>query len=111
MQKYYNEVSVLCKDLEELLRELDSNLNTTPKFDYTLLRINLIDLIKYNKNAPTKVTFVTHSSWEEIKDEPYGAFDYHFKCRKCGGRTPHKAYVVAPDYCPHCGSRMDKIEV
>ena len=57
------------------------------------------------------VTLVVHSSWEEIKDEPYGIFDYHFKCKHCHGHTPPKAYVIAPDFCPHCGAKMDKIEV
>lgn len=50
---------------------------------------------------------VVHSSWEEIKDPPYGDFDYHFKCKKCHGETPQKAYVIAPDYCPNCGAVMD----
>lgn len=50
---------------------------------------------------------VVHSSWEEIKDVPHGIWDYHFRCRHCGGNTPQAAYVVAPDYCPCCGARMD----
>lgn len=57
------------------------------------------------------IALVVHSSWEEIKDPPYGVFDYHFRCKKCHGETPHKAYIIAPDFCPCCGAKMDKIEV
>lgn len=57
------------------------------------------------------ITLVIHSSWEEIKDPPYGVFDYHFRCKKCHGETPRKAYIIAPDFCPCCGAKMDKIEV
>lgn len=52
------------------------------------------------------VALVVRSDWEEIKDPPYGVFDYHFRCRKCNGETPPKAYIIAPDYCPHCGAKM-----
>lgn len=58
--------------------------------------------------VPTEdVAPVVHSSWEEIKDDPHGIFDYHFKCNKCHGETPQKAYLIAPDYCPICGAKMD----
>ena len=46
------------------------------------------------------------SIWEEIKGNSTDIFDYYFRCKKCGGNTPPKAYVVAPDYCPHCGRYM-----
>lgn len=51
---------------------------------------------------------VVHSSWEEIKDVPHGIWDYHFRCKHCGGNTPQAAYVVAPDYCPNCGAKMNE---
>lgn len=50
---------------------------------------------------------VIHSSWELIKDAPFGVCDYHFKCKRCHSDTPQNAYVVAPDYCPNCGAKMD----
>lgn len=35
-----------------------------------------------------------------------GLYDYQFECSRCHSRTPDKAYVIAPDYCPHCGADM-----
>lgn len=42
--------------------------------------------------------------WEEIKDGE-GLFDYHFKCQFCNSHLP-SGFVVAPDFCPHCGEDM-----
>lgn len=49
---------------------------------------------------------IIHSYWSEIKDDRNGIFNYQFKCNHCGGLTPN-GFIVAPDYCPYCGTLMD----
>lgn len=44
--------------------------------------------------------------WEEMRTGD-GLYDYCFKCSNCRNTTPDKAYVVAPDFCPNCGAKMD----
>ncbi len=52
------------------------------------------------------VGFVKHGHWTEIDhSENFG--DYHFVCSECKCNTPDRAYVVAPDFCPNCGAKMD----
>lgn len=84
-------------------QEVYSEINKLPLTEDAAMEILwAIDDIPTADVAP-----VVHSSWEEIKDDPYGIFDYHFKCKKCHGETPQKAYLIAPDYCPICGAKMD----
>ena len=52
------------------------------------------------------VKLKTYSSWELIKTGN-GVFDYYFRCKRCHGNTPDKAYPIAPDFCPHCGAEMN----
>lgn len=66
-----------------------------------------IDVTEIIDFPTANVAPIVHSSWKEIKDSPYGLFDYHFRCTNCQGNTPQGAYVIAPDYCPYCGAKMD----
>lgn len=51
---------------------------------------------------------VKHGHWAEKKSSGLGGiWDYYFVCNVCGGNTPNKAYIIAPDYCPNCGAKMD----
>lgn len=51
---------------------------------------------------------VKHGHWTEKKSSGVGGiWDYYFVCSVCGGSTPNKAYVIAPDFCPNCGARMN----
>lgn len=50
-----------------------------------------------------------HAFWEQL-DCGDGPFDYQFRCSNCGGVTPFGAYLIAPDYCPHCPAKMDAIK-
>ncbi len=50
---------------------------------------------------------VVHAYWTERKVPYGGVFDYSFKCSCCHRETPNRAYVIAPDYCPNCGAKMD----
>lgn len=84
-------------------QEVCSEMNKLPFTEEAAMEILwAIDHIPTADVAP-----VVHSSWEEIKDPPHGVFDYHFRCKKCHGETPQKAYLIAPDYCPICGAKMD----
>lgn len=84
-------------------KEVNSEINKLP-----LTEDAAMEILWAIDHIPTAdVTPVVHSSWEEIKDDPHGIFDYHFKCNKCHGETPQKAYLIAPDYCPICGAKMD----
>ena len=47
-----------------------------------------------------------HGKWEVVRTGK-GVWDYQFKCSVCHRRTPDKAYVVSPEYCPNCGAVMD----
>ena len=52
---------------------------------------------------------VVHGHWAEKKPSGSGGiWDYYFVCSVCGGNTPNKAYVIAPDFCPNCGAKMDE---
>lgn len=56
----------------------------------------------------TDVVPVRHGHWTEKKSSGVGGiWDYYFVCSVCGGSTPNKAYVIAPDFCPKCGAKMD----
>lgn len=55
------------------------------------------------------VKAVIHSSWELIKTGN-NVFDYCFRCKHCHKNTPDRSFVVAPDFCPHCGATMDAME-
>lgn len=50
---------------------------------------------------------IIHGSWSTVQYTKEDIFDYSFKCSNCDKETPRKAYVIAPDYCPNCGSTMD----
>ena len=51
---------------------------------------------------------VVHGHWTEKKPSGGGGiWDYYFVCSVCGGNTPNKAYVIAPNFCPDCGAKMD----
>lgn len=49
---------------------------------------------------------VKHGEWVEIKTGEK-LYDYCFKCSNCNKETPPNSFVVSPDYCPHCGAKMD----
>lgn len=94
-------------DADELLRK---SIKIEGHFDLPSGKsqnFSAIDVTTIQNFTAADVAPVVHSSWEEIKDVPHGIWDYHFKCRYCGGNTPQAAYVVAPDYCPNCGAKMD----
>ena len=65
------------------------------------------DILTAFENFPAAdVAPVKHGHWIEIDhSENFG--DYHFVCSECKCNTPDRAYVVAPDFCPNCGARMD----
>lgn len=67
----------------------------------------LTDFYVIPKDTPAAdVAPVKHGHWTEIDhSENFG--DYHFVCSECKCNTPDRAYVVAPDFCPNCGARMD----
>lgn len=52
------------------------------------------------------VKTVIHSGWELIKIGD-GIFDYYFRCKHCHKNTPDRSFIIAPDFCPHCGASMD----
>ena len=61
-----------------------------------------------NKVPTADVAPVKHGHWTEINhSENFG--DYHFVCSECKCNTPDRAYVVAPDFCPNCGAKMDGV--
>lgn len=49
-----------------------------------------------------------YSEWEQI-DDGEGIFDYHWRCKNCGGHTPRRGYTISPDFCPMCGAEMGTI--
>lgn len=64
--------------------------------------------IKDNEIPIADVAPVRHGGWIEQKSSGAGGiWDYYFVCSVCGGNTPNKAYVIAPDFCPNCGAKMD----
>ena len=62
---------------------------------------------RFNAIKAADVRPTVYGEWEEIKFGP-GIYDYYFHCKACGGNTPDRAYVTAPDFCPHCGANMRK---
>lgn len=48
----------------------------------------------------------TGGCWTEISTG-VGLFDYCFVCLECGYNTPRRAFAVAPDFCPGCGTKMN----
>lgn len=58
-------------------------------------------------DLPTiEVEPVRHGEWTEKKSAK-GIFDYYFVCSECHKNTPDRAFLIAPDYCPNCGAKMD----
>lgn len=58
-------------------------------------------------DAPTiEAEPVRHGEWTEKKSGK-GVFDYYFICSECHKNTPDKAFLIAPDFCPNCGAKMD----
>lgn len=58
-------------------------------------------------NLPTiEVEPIRHGEWSE-KKTGNDIFDYYFICSECHKNTPNKAYIIAPDFCPWCGVKMD----
>lgn len=51
------------------------------------------------------VAEVRHGHWDVVMGDK-GIFDYYFVCSECHGCTPPSAFVIAPDYCPYCGTYM-----
>lgn len=47
-----------------------------------------------------------YSEWEQIEDGNKNIFDYHWRCKNCGGHTPRGGYTISPDFCPVCGAEM-----
>lgn len=65
------------------------------------------DMLGEIEDAPTAdVVEVKHGEWVEIKTGEK-LYDYCFKCSNCNKETPPNSFVVSPDYCPHCGAKMD----
>lgn len=84
-------------------QEVYSEINELPLTEDAAMEILwAIDHIPTADVAP-----VVHSSWEEIKEVAGGLFDYHFMCQNCHSETPKRSYVIAPDFCPNCGAKMD----
>ena len=82
----------------DVLMEADLNFDTVD--DCVMFRVAI-------DNAPTiEAKPVRHGRWIEEKTGS-GLFDYRFRCSKCKGCTPDKAYTIAPDFCPNCGAKMD----
>ena len=64
-------------------------------------------IIQIVDNDTSKVLMETFlAKWEEIKTGD-SCFDYRFRCSRCKGYTPDKAYTISPDYCPNCGAEMN----
>lgn len=51
-------------------------------------------------------SFVKHGHWSQV-DMGDRIGDYYFVCSQCHKNTPDTAFIIAPDYCPWCGTRMD----
>ena len=59
-------------------------------------------------NAPAiEAEPVRHGSWKERRFFGGDFWDYSFVCDVCHGETPNRAFLIAPDYCPNCGAKMD----
>lgn len=66
----------------------------------------IVAIIQLDTILSADVAPVKHGHWTEIDhSENFG--DYHFVCSECKCNTPDRAYVVAPDFCPNCGAKMD----
>lgn len=57
---------------------------------------------------PIEAEPVRHGEWTEKKSAK-GIFDYYFVCSECHKNTPDRAFLIAPDYCPNCGAKMDEM--
>lgn len=96
-------------DTDEYRDEFYQDVLTILSADDTNDRAN--EIIDVFDNLPAAdVAPIVHSSWEEIEMETvthHSFLKYRFRCMHCGGNTPLGAYVIAPDYCPNCGAKMD----
>ena len=64
--------------------------------------------VQLGRMTAADVAPVVHGHWTEKKPSGGGGiWDCYFVCSVCGGNTPNKAYVIAPDFCPNCGAKMD----
>lgn len=50
---------------------------------------------------------VRRGQWIENKQPHGGIFDYCFVCSECHKKTPDGAFIISPNYCPFCGTKMD----
>lgn len=78
------------------------------EYEASVAIAGMIDGIKDSEIPTADVAPVRHGCWTEKKSSGVGGiWDYYFVCSVCGGNTPNKAYVIAPDFCPNCGAKMD----
>lgn len=69
----------------------------------------IIEVLENKRNEAIK-EYEKQSSILKTTDERQDVIDEIrkiFQCKYCGGNTPQAAYVIAPDYCPNCGAKMD----
>ena len=93
---------------EYIEREYMEEIITMLKSEKGDIRVMDTETLLYfiRKVPAADVAPVKHGHWTEIDhSENFG--DYHFVCSECKCNTPDRAYVVAPDFCPNCGARMD----
>lgn len=62
------------------------------------------------KNAPAvDAEPVRHGKWKKIKDsqmyDDYYCVYFEYECSNCGDVTNDRYEL--PNYCPHCGTKMD----
>ena len=94
----------------EVCSHFDACLKECPLFNYKAgcIRRLTASALEIIKRYQSDVAPVKYGHWVEKKSSGLGGiWDYYFVCSVCGGNTPNKAYVIAPDYCPNCGARMD----
>lgn len=82
------------------------NLDYTAQYAYEFTK--RIDM--HIKKSINPEDFIKHGFWSEISTGNRVG-DYYFTCSECHKNTPDKAYLIAPDYCPHCGAMMDGKEI
>jgi hypothetical protein len=101
----YIDREALIADLEESV-VISCKTENIPQIQRVLKRfINCI------KNQPTaEVAEVRHGKWIATeKENIWGNMTKVLKCSVCKKwKIEHRGIVVASDYCPNCGAKMDK---
>ena len=87
------------KDLLELYRMDDPVLNKNGHVPLPVIRQNIMDI------PAADVAQVRHGRWI-LEREPNGK-PYCFHCSVCDSDCHCIGIVVASDYCPNCGAKMD----